>query len=66
MTRNDVSLEGESAHDRKALASFFASMEERATDPVHRRLLKAAANHDPATSLELELRKIAQEILDEA
>jgi hypothetical protein len=45
---------------------FLTSLETRVSDPVHRRLLKAARKANPASALESELRAILDETLNEA
>lgn len=53
------------APNHPALKAFFESVKLRTSDPVHLRLLKAAAKEDPDAALEKELERIVQEILDE-
>lgn len=48
-----------------ALNAFFRDLEERTTDPVHQRLIKAARKADPAVALDRELAKLIKEIVDE-
>ena len=47
------------------LEAFLQAVERKTTDEVHRRLLKAARDGDPATAIEVELGKVISEILHE-
>lgn len=53
------------ASDLGALKAFLSAVEERTSHPVHLRLLEVAAGSDPGPSLERELGRIIQEIVDE-
>lgn len=46
-----------------ALDHFLRLAEEKTTDPIHRRLLLACRNSDPAKGLETELQAIVLELL---
>ncbi len=50
----------------KTLRAFFGRVEGLTDDPVHVRLIGAARKKDPEVALEKELKKVIQEILDEA
>lgn len=45
---------------------FLVAVEAKTTDSVHRRLLRACREPDPASAMETELGKIVNEILHEA
>lgn len=49
-----------------AVDAFFQSLEARTSDPAHLRLISAAKKADPTPALEKELRKIIEELLNEA
>lgn len=66
MSPNTIADGAARTPNRPALNAFFESVKARTSEPVHLRLLKAAAKGDPTTALEKELEKIVQEILDEA
>jgi len=42
---------------------FLATVDSKTTDPVHKRLLRAARGNNPLSSLESELRAIVTEII---
>ena len=50
---------------QSALEKFLREVEQRTSDPIHHRLLKACRQADPADALETELRTILTEIVDE-
>jgi hypothetical protein len=49
--------------DESSIDRFLARIEERTTDPVHQRLVKAARRPDPKAAMENELARIIEEIL---
>lgn len=65
MPRNGSVDRASKPNGRTVLNAFFQSVEVQTSDPVHLRLLKAAAKPDPGAALERELTRIVQEILDE-
>lgn len=66
MSTNTTAEDAAKVPERSAVKTFFESVESRTSNPVHLRLLKAAAKEDPSAALERELGRIVQEILDEA
>lgn len=48
-----------------ALGDFLSAIEKKATDPNHKRLIKAAHAENPASNIEGELRNVITEILNE-
>jgi hypothetical protein len=56
----------DTAQTSQVLETFLKSIEAQTTDVTHLRLIKAARKSNPAASVERELVKVMEEILNEA
>ena len=61
----DDAKEASPKSTQSALVDFLSAIEKKATDPNHKRLIKAARAENPGSSIEGELRNIITEILNE-
>ena len=65
-TSEPISVRGEGVAQESTLEKFLQSIEKKAVNPVHQRLLEACRQANQRTALETELRAIVAEILNEA
>jgi hypothetical protein len=64
-TKEEQGPSATSPPPQSTLEAFLQAVEQKTTDHIHHRLLRACRASDPPTELEAELNKIISEILHE-